>query len=93
MILSFKDKRTEAVAGGEASKGFPAELVRAAQRKLAMLDAALRLQDLRSPRGNKLHALSGDRKGQRAIRINDQFRLCFRWSEGGAKDVEIIDYH
>jgi proteic killer suppression protein len=93
VILSFKDKRTEAVAGGEASKGFPAELVRAAQRKLAMLDAALRLQDLRSPRGNKLHALSGDRKGQHAIRINDQFRLCFRWSEGGAKDVEIIDYH
>jgi toxin HigB-1 len=93
VILSFKDKRTEAVAGGEASRGFPAELVRAAQRKLAMVDAALRLQDLRSPRGNKLHALSGDRKGQHAIRINDQFRLCFRWSEGGAKDVEIIDYH
>ena len=93
MILSFKDKRTEAVADGKASKGFPAELVRGAQRKLAMVNAALRLDDLKSPPGNRLHALSGDRKGQHAMRINDQFRLCFRWTEGGAEDVEINDCH
>jgi proteic killer suppression protein len=58
-----------------------------------MVHAALRLDDLKSPPGNRLHALSGDRKGQHAIRINDQFRLCFRWTEGGAEDVEINDYH
>lgn len=92
MILSFKDKRTQTVAAGAAPKGFPADLVRAAQRKLAMLNAALRLEDLKAPPGNQLHALSGDRKGQYAIRINDQFRVCFRWSEGGAEDVEIVDY-
>ena len=93
MILSFKDKRTEAIAEGKASKGFPAELVRGAQRKLAMLNAALRLDDLKSPPGANLHALSGRRKGQHAIRINDQFRICFRWADGGAEDVEIVDYH
>ncbi len=93
MIPSFEDKRTEAVAEGNAPKDFPAELVRGAQRKLAMLDAALRLDDLKSPRGNNLHALPGDRKGQHAIRIDDQFRVCFRWTNGGAEDVQIIDYH
>ena len=93
MIVSFKDRRTEAVAAGRAPKGFPAELVRVAQRKLAMLDAAVRIEDLKSPPGNRLHALTAERKGQHAIRINDQFRLCFRWTEGGAEDVEITDYH
>ena len=93
MILSFRDKRTAAVAAGRAPKGFPTELVRGAQRKLAMLSAATRLDDLKSPPGNNLHVLSGDRNGQHAIRINDQFRLCFRWTDGGAEDVEIVDYH
>ncbi len=93
MILSFKDKRTQAVAEGKAPKGFHADLVRTAQRKLAMLNAALRLDDLNAPPGNRLHALSGSRKGQHAIRINDQFRVCFRWVEGGAEDVELVDYH
>ena len=93
MILSFKDKLTQAVAEGRAPKGFPAELVRGAQRKLAMLNAARRLDDLKSPPGNNLHALSADRKGRYALRINDEFRLCFRWTEGGAEDVEITDYH
>ena len=93
MILSFRDKRTAAVADGRTPKGFPADLVRGAQRKLAMLAAATRLDDLKSPPGNGLHALSADREGQHAIKLNDQFRLCFRWTEGGAEDVEIIDYH
>jgi proteic killer suppression protein len=92
VILSFKDKLTQAVAEGRGPKGFPTELVRGAQRKLAMLNAARRLDDLKSPPGNNLHALSADRKGQHALRINDQFRLCFRWTEGGAEDVEITDY-
>jgi toxin HigB-1 len=63
------------------------------ERKLVMLDAAIRLDDLRSPPGNRLEPLSGDRKGQHSIRINDQFRICFRWTAGGPEDVEIIDYH
>jgi len=64
-----------------------------ALRKLDMIDAAEELSDLRSPPGNRLEALKGDRKGQHSIRINDQFRICFRWTKGGAEDVEIVDYH
>lgn len=93
MIRSYKSKQTEAVAGGKASKGFPADLVRPAQRKLAMLNAAVELKDLRSPPGNMLEALKGDRLGQHSIRINDQFRICFVWTEAGPQDVEIVDYH
>jgi proteic killer suppression protein len=93
MIRSFKDKKTEAIAAGKAGKGFPSDLVRAAQRKLVMIDSAVELNDLRSPPGNRLEALRGDRKGEHSIRINDQFRVCFRWVEGGADDVEITDYH
>ena len=93
MILAFKDELTRAVADGRASKGFLSELVRGAQRKLAMLNVEARLDDLKSPPGNNLHSLSADRKGQHALRINDQFRLCFRWTEGGAEDVEITDHH
>ena len=66
---------------------------RAARRKLAMLDAAVQLDDLRVPPGNRLEALIGDRAGQHSIRINDQWRLCFRWSQAGADAVEIVDYH
>jgi proteic killer suppression protein len=68
-------------------------LQRAALRKLAILDAAESLEDLRVPPGNRLEKLAGDRKGQHSIRINDQWRICFRWSEGDAHDVEITDYH
>jgi proteic killer suppression protein len=93
MIRSFKDKTTEAVSTGRAPKGFPADLVRTAQRKLFMLDNATELMDLRVPPGNRLEALKGDRAGQYSIRINDQFRVCFRWTDGGADDVEITDYH
>jgi len=76
-----------------APKGFPADLVASARRKLKWLDAATELRDLRSPPGNRLEALVGDRDGQHSIRINDQWRICFRWSDSGADDVEIVDYH
>lgn len=93
MIRSYRDKTTEAVAAGKPPKGFPADLVKAARRKLVMLDNAVELEDLRSPPGNRLHQLLRDRTGQHAIWINDQFRLCFRWTDAGPEDVEITDYH
>lgn len=93
MIRSFKDRLTEAVYEGESPKGFPSDLVKVARRKLAYLDAAVDLSDLRSPPGNKLEALRKDRAGQHSIRVNDQFRVCFRWTKEGPEDVEIIDYH
>lgn len=93
MIRSFRGKHVEAVAAGRAPKGFPPDLVASARRKLKWLDAAATLGDLRSPPGNRLEALVGNRAGQHSIRINDQWRICFRWSDGGADDVEIVDYH
>jgi proteic killer suppression protein len=93
MIKSFKDRMTEAVYQGESPKGFPADLVKAARRKLGYLDAAVDLNDLRSPPGNRLEALGRDRDGQHSIRVNDQFRVCFIWADEGPKDVEITDYH
>jgi proteic killer suppression protein len=93
MIKGFKDRVTEAVYQGESPKGFPADLVKAARRKLGYLDAAIDLNDLRSPPGNRLEALSRDRDGQHSIRVNYQFRVCFIWTEEGPKDVEITDYH
>ncbi|HMN85393.1 MAG TPA: type II toxin-antitoxin system RelE/ParE family toxin [Bauldia sp.] len=93
MIRSYRDKATEAVARGKAPKGFPSDLLRTAQRKLTMIDNAVALNDLRSPPGNRLEALKGDRSGEHSIRINDQFRVCFRWTDGGADDVGITDYH
>lgn len=92
VLRSIKDKRIEKLFSGKPPKGFPADLVRAAQRKLQMLDSAATLNDLRSPPGNRLEALTGDRKGQHALRINDQWRLVFVWDDG-ATDVEIVDYH
>jgi len=92
VIHSFADKLTAAVFDGRRPKGFPSGLLPAARRKLAMLDAADALDDLKAPPGNRLEALSGDRNGQHSIRINSQFRLCFVWREG-AHDVEIVDYH
>lgn len=93
MIKSFKNRMTEAGHEGETPKGFPANLVKVARRKLGYLDAAVDLNDLRSPPGNRLGALTKDRAGQHSIRVNDQFRVCFIWTEDGPKDVEITDYH
>ena len=93
MIASFRNKRTAAVWAGRLPKGFPPDLLAAARRKLRYLDAAVSLDDLRSPPGNRLEALAGDRAGQHSIRVNDQFRLCFVWTDGAAEDVEIVDYH
>jgi proteic killer suppression protein len=93
MIKAFRDKRTEAVFDGESPKGFPADLVKVARRKLRYLHAAVSLNDLRSPPGNRLEALTGDRRGQHSIRVNDQFRVCFAWTTDGPTDVEITDYH
>ncbi|WP_292175204.1 type II toxin-antitoxin system RelE/ParE family toxin [Mesorhizobium sp.] len=78
---------------GKAPKGFPADLIRVAQRKLFMLDNAAEPADLKVPPGNRLEALKGDPAGQYSIRINDQFRVCFRWTDEGADNVEITDYH
>jgi len=93
MIRSFKDKVAEALFDGKRPKGFPADLFKTARRKLEAVHAAATLDDLRSPPGNRLEALSGDRAGQHSIRINDQWRVCFVWFEGGAERVEIVDYH
>lgn len=93
MIRSFRDKTTEAVFNGESPKGFQPDLVKVARRKLRYLNAACDLGDLRSPPGNRLEALAGDRKGQYSIRINDQFRLCFVWTPDGPAEVQIVDYH
>jgi proteic killer suppression protein len=91
--VSFKDKRTAAVFVGRRPKGFPADLIAAGRRKLGYLHAATTLDDLRSPPGNRLEALTADRAGQHSIRINDQFRVCFVWRHGDVEDVEIVDYH
>ncbi|MDZ5648640.1 type II toxin-antitoxin system RelE/ParE family toxin [Nitrospirillum sp. BR 11828] len=93
MIKSTKGKISQAVLTGTLTKGFPADLVHAAQRKLAILHAATTVDDLRIPPGNRLEKLSGDREGQHSIRINDQWRVCFRWEGQDAHDVEIVDYH
>jgi len=93
VIRSFRDKATEAVFDGESPKGFPADLVKVARRKLRYLHAASDLRDLRSPPGNRLESLAGERKGQHSIRINDQFRVCFVWTTEGPAGVEIVDYH
>jgi len=93
MIRSFRDKATEKVFRREGSRKLSTALQRQALRKLVILDGAETLQDLRIPPGNRLERLRGDREGQHSIRINDQWRICFTWSEGGAEDVEIVDYH
>lgn len=93
MIKSFADKVTAAVFAGEQARKLPPEIQQAARRKLKLIDAATSLDALRVPPGNKLEALKHDRKGQHSIRINDQWRICFRWETGGAAVVEIVDYH
>lgn len=92
MIRSYKDDDTEALAKGRAAKRF-ANIGSVARRKLRQLEIACRLDDLRVPPGNRLEALKGDRAGQHSIRINDQWRICFRWTEAGPANVEIVDYH
>jgi toxin HigB-1 len=94
MIKSFRDRRAQSIfERRHPGKGFPVDLIRRARRKLIMLAEARALQDLRSPPNNHLEALKGDRAGQHSIRINDQFRLCFVWTDAGAENVEIVDYH
>lgn len=92
MIESFKCRETEALHARERIKRF-VNIESVARRKLRQLDLAARLDDLRVPPGNRLEALEGDGAGQHSIRIDDQWRVCFRWTPGGAKDVEITDYH
>lgn len=92
MIVSFRDADTAALANGRRAKRF-ANIAAVARRKLRQLEIAGRLDDLRVPPGNRLKALKGERAGQHSIRINDQFRVCFRWTPAGPTDVEIVDYH
>jgi len=93
MIRSFRGKAAEQVFGRRRHKGLSTSIQRAAYRKLLMLDAAEAVDDLRSPPGNRLERLKGNREGQHSIRINQQWRVCFRWRSGNAHDVEIVDYH
>ena len=93
MLRSFRDKDTEAVWHRQRSRRLDGPTQRIAWRKLAMLDAAESLGDLLVPPGNRLEKLSGNRGGQHSIRINRQWRICFRWTDAGPEDVEIVDYH
>ena len=92
MIKSFKCANMEALARGQNVKHF-VNIARVARRKLRQLEIAGRLEDLKVPPGNRFEALKGDRSGQYSIRINDQWRVCFRWTDAGAEEVEIVDYH
>ena len=93
MIRNFADRETGLIWGGRRSRRLPADIQGTAFRKLRMLNQARKLSDLRIPPGNRLESLKGDRVGQYSIRINDRWRICFTWSEGGPVDVEIADYH
>ena len=93
MILSFGDKETERIWDGEVSRRLPIAIQSITRRKLRMINNARRLDDLRIPLANRLEALKGDMKGQHSIRVNDQWRVCFRWSDAGVSDVQIVDYH
>ena len=97
MIVSFKDRGTEDIFDGEDSKDArkvcPINLWSVARRKLDQMNAAISLNDLRVPPGNRVEALQGERAGQHSIRINDRYRICFVWLEQGADSVEIVDYH
>lgn len=93
MIRSFGDDETKKVFDRRVSRRLPAEIQRSALRKLLLLDGAESLEDLRSPPGNRLEKLTGDRAGQHSIRVNDQWRICFVWKVSDAFEVEITDYH
>jgi proteic killer suppression protein len=92
MIISLKCEHTEALSKGRAVRQFTS-IAKVARRRLRQIEIAGRLDDLRVPPGNHLEALKGDRSGQYSIRINDQWRVCFRWTDAGAENVEIVDYH
>lgn len=93
MIKTFADRRTKDLYETGKAKRFPADVAKRAARKLEYVDLATKLEDLRTPPGNRLHTLEGDRKGQHSISINDQWRICFRFEDGDAFDVEVCDYH
>lgn len=93
MIRSFADRDTEGLFHGRAARRLPSDIQRVTQRKLRQLHAAAELSDMAVPPGNRLELLKGDRAGRHSIRINDQWRICFVWSDGGADQVEIVDYH
>jgi proteic killer suppression protein len=93
MIVSFRDGETEQIWLGRRSRRLPSDIQSVALRKLRLLNAARRIQDLALLPGNRLESLKGDRAGQWSIRINDQWRICFRWTQGAAEEVEIVDYH
>jgi toxin HigB-1 len=93
MLLSFGDKTTERVWQRVQVRSFDQDLLRSAVRKLLILDAAEQLEDLAVPPGNRLEKLRGDRAGQHSIRINQQWRICFRWTAAGPEDVSIVDHH
>lgn len=93
MIRSFADPETEQIWSGRRSRKLPPDIQSVALRKLRLLNQVRVLQDMRVPPGNRLEALKGERKGQHSIRINDQWRICFRWYDGGPSNVEIVDYH
>ena len=93
MIKSFRDKESEKVFNRQLSGKLPQNIQRVARKKLVILDAAMVLNDLRIPPGNRLEALKGERKGQHSIRINEQWRVCFIWNDGNVYDVEITEYH
>jgi len=93
MIRSFACRETEKLFNDEVSRRLPGQIQRVARRKLMLLNQARSLSDLRVPYGNHLEALKDDRKGQHSIRVNDQWRICFRWQGEDAVDVEIVDYH
>lgn len=93
MIKSFADKNTEAINNRKMKKGMHPDLAKKALKGLRNIESAVLLDDLRIPPGNRLEQLKGDRKGQHSIRVNDQWRICFRWIDGNAYDVEFCDYH
>ncbi len=93
MIKTFADKRTEELYLTGKAKRFPPDVARRAARKLEYVDLATSLHDLKVPPGNRLHQLGGDREGQHSVWVNDQWRICFRFEDGDAHDVEICDYH
>lgn len=93
MIRGFANRATEVVFNGLRSASLPPDIQRNARKKLRWVDSAGSLQDLRVPPGNRLERLAGNRLGQHSIRINEQWRICFRWEDGDAYDVEIADYH
>lgn len=93
MIRDFYDRQTALLFEGRLPKGYPADIARIAKRKLLQLDKATALDDLRVPPGNRLEELKKDRKGQWSIRVNDQWRICFKWQDGNASRVEFCDYH